>query len=167
MKRRGADAERLLEKQGIPPQLLSDGGGKIARQQAWRFLHDAEHKEGFENLGFLQGDSFAVSELGAVGTAIQQAKTLKDAIETFCRLLPTIADGNVARLVQGESLSWFVVCSNDFDTNMRAADHFTVLPLRAIIRLAAGPSWRPEAMRLLTNPHPTLNKLPDTADIET
>ena len=166
MKRRGADTERLLENQGIPPEIVAQGGGKIARQQAWRFLYAAEHKEAFDNLGFLQGDSFAVSELGDVGNAIQRAKTLKDAIETFCRLLPTIADGNVAKLVQGDHLSWLVVYSSDFDTNMRAADHFTILPLRAIIRLAAGPDWRPEKIRLLTDPHPALRTLPDTADID-
>ena len=166
MKRRGADTERLLENQGIPPEIVAEGGGKITRRQAWRFLHAAEHKKGFDNLGFLQGDSFGVSELGDVGNAIQRAKTLKDAIETFCKLLPTIADGNVARLVQGDQLSWLVVYSSDFDTNIRAADHFTILPLRAIIRLAAGPDWRPEKIRLLTDPHPALRSLPDTADIE-
>ena len=167
MKRRGAEVDRLLEKHRIPPELVVQGGGKVARRQAWKFLYEAEINEGFDTLGFLQGDPFHISELGAVGQAIQRAPTLKDAINTFCQLLPTIADGNTATLIPGEELSWLVVYARDFDRNMRAADHFTILPLRAIIRLAAGPQWRPEAMRLLTGPHPALQNLPDTADIRT
>jgi AraC-like DNA-binding protein len=135
--------------------------------QVWRLCAEVERREGFDALGFLQGDPYSIAEFGSVGAALQQAVTLQDAIETFCTLLPTIADANTAHLVRGEELSWFVVRSARFQYEFSALDHYTILPLREIIRLAAGPDWRPEKIRLLTSPKPALDKLPDTADIET
>jgi hypothetical protein len=167
MESRGVPTERYLERQRIAPALAASGVGTIARLQAWRLCAEVERKEGFDALGFLQGDPYSIADLGSVGAALQQAVTLQDAIETFCTLLPTIADDNSAHLIRGEELSWFVVRCTRFQYEFSVLDHYTILPLREIVRLAAGPDWRPEKIRLLTGPKPALDRLPDTAEIET
>ena len=132
----------------------------------WRFLSTVEKREGFETLGFLEGDPYSIDDLGAVGASLQQAVTLQDAIETFCRLLPTIADDNKAKLIRGNELSWLIIGCERFDNTAPAADHYTVLPLREIIRLAAGPEWRPDKISFLTGPNPALDSFTETGDIE-
>lgn len=166
MEQRGVLADRYLERHRIPPELVVEANGKITRRQAWEFLKDAERREGFASLGFLQGDRFRLTELGPLADAIHRAVTLKDAIDTFCRLLPTVVDGNTAHLVVGGTTSWFMIDSFGFDHSAAPADHFTILPLQEIVRLAAGPAWRPKTMRFITGAAPGLEELECTHGIE-
>ena len=156
---RGIPADRYLKRQRISPEQVAMGSGKILRVSAWSFFKEVEYREGFESLGFLEGDPYSITDLGAFGAALQAAVTLRDAIETFCRLMPSLADDNKARLIEGPDQSWLVCRTDRFDRTAHASDHYTILILREVIRLAAGADWRPEKIRFLSESKEALDKI--------
>jgi len=149
---RGIPVARYLERQYIPPEMVMDSDAKIIKRQAWRFFEDVERCEGLVSLGFLDGDKTSIGSLGSLGQSLLKAVTLKDAIDTFSRLLSLFAEGNTCRLQQGGDLSWLFCYTQGLDRTARVSDHYTIVILREVIRLAAGPEWEPPKMWLYSHP---------------
>lgn len=149
--RRGIPTARYLERRYIPPELVASGDAKIIKRQAWRFFEDVERHEGIASLGFLDGDPTNVHGLGSLGQALLRAVTLKDAIDTFSRLVPSFAEGNSCWLQQGKETSWLCCRTRDLARSARVADHYTIVILREVIRLAAGADWEPSRIWLYSD----------------
>ena len=164
---RGIDADGYLEGQYIPPEMVASGEGKIIKKQAWKFFNEVERREGIDTLGFLGGDDYSIQDLGSLGSSLQEAVTLKDAIDTFSYLIWSFAEGNSIWLQQGAIYSWLCCRTEMFDHRVRAADHHTILILREIIRLAAGPHWQPDEIWLCSEPSNALRKLPGFSSVKT
>ena len=153
---RSIESGRYLWNHHISPESVSSGTGKILKRQMYRFFEDVAYKEGIGTLGMLAGDSYPISELGPVGSAVLNSATLKEAIDTFALLLPSVAEGNTIRLAWGPTTSW-LCCRTDFlERADRIPDHTTVLVLREIIRLVAGAAWQPGEIRFYTEPDPAI-----------
>jgi len=166
MQRRGIDADRYLESQRIPPAQVAAGEGKIIKRQAWRMFHEVQRREGLDSLGFLDGDPFGIDDLGELGSILRQSPTLNDAIETFARLIPSFAEGNTVRLVQGPEISWLYCHTDGLDPEARVPDHFTIVVLCAVIRMAAGPEWRPEKVHFQSAVTRASQRTPLVGDLE-
>jgi AraC-like DNA-binding protein len=167
LERRGIGADRYLECQGIPPELVAAGRGKIFKRKAWDFLADVSKREGIETLGVLDGDAFSCDELGALGDSLQQAVTLQDAIDTFRRLVTTFAEGNTVWIERGPEISWLCSRTSRLDPAAHVPNDFSLLVLVALVRMVAGPDWRPLALRCQTQPTRTGRELADFSDLET
>lgn len=149
--RRGIPTARYLEKRYIPPELVTSYDAKIIKRQVWRFFEDVERHEGIASLGFLDGDPTNIVELGPLGQTLLKAVTLKDAIDTFSRLVPSFAEGNSCWLQQGKETSWLCVRTRDMARSARVADHYSTIILREVIRLAAGADWEPSRIWLYSD----------------
>ncbi len=149
--RRGLPTARYLEKCRIPPELVTSYDAKIIKRQAWRFFEDVAQREGIASLGFLDGDPTDIHELGPLGQALLQSVTLKDAIDTFSRLVPSFAEGNSCWLRQGKETSWLCLRTRDMARSARVADHYSIVILREVIRLAAGADWAPTQISLYSD----------------
>ena len=137
LERRGIGADRYLECQGIPPELVAAGRGKIFKRKAWDFLADVSKREGIETLGVLDGDAFSCDELGALGHSLQQAVTLQDAIDTFRRLVTTFAEGNTVWIERGPEISWLCSRTSRLDPAAHVPNDFSLLVLVALVRMVA------------------------------
>ncbi len=164
---RGINADRLLERQRIPPELVASGSGKIIKQQAYRFFDEVERREGLRTFGLLDGDPYSLDNLGVIGQRLLQAVTLLDAIETLARLVESYAEGNIVWLERGAEISWLCCNAPLLERHDRIADQCSIMPLVEVIRLAAGAQWRPQQVRFYSLPTRTLEAIPLIADIET
>lgn len=165
--RRSLDSAKYLERQHIPPELVASGSGKITRRQVWRFFSDIVRTEGIETIGFLDNDPYSISYLGPAGAAVNQAVTLRDAIQTFCMMISRITASNTAWLEEGPNHSWLCCRGEDLTEQEFPTDHFTVMALAEIVRLTAGPEWRPTAVRLHTGQNRALDQAELVGDVET
>ena len=151
LNRRGIPADRYLEQSRISPELVASGDGMIVKKQAWHFFEDVERREGIPSLGFLDGDTISIDDLGSLGRTLQRAVTLKDAIDTFVRLVPAFAEGNNCWLQREKEVSWLWCSTRGLARSARVADHYTIVVLREVIRLAASGDWEPSAIRLYSD----------------
>jgi len=166
LKNQGIATDRLLEEQQIPPELVAEGSGHIAKRQAWRFFAEVSRSEGIGSLGFLCGDRFTIGDLGSLGQALSSAVTLKDAIGTFSRLVSTFAQGNTVRLDQGAERTWLSCHTERLGPTDFVPDDFTIVVLTGLIRLATGPAWRPQALRFQTAPSDCRKPSAEFSDLE-
>ena len=166
MQQRGLEVERYLEQQWISPAQVDAGEGKIIKRQAWKMFQEVQRREGLESLGFLEGDSFSVDDLGELGSILRQSPTLQDAIDTFSQLIPSFAEGNTVWLERGPVISWLCCRTDGLDLEARVPDHFTIVVLSSLIRMAAGPRWRPEKVRFQSAFTRAVDKVPLVGDLE-
>lgn len=139
--------------------------GYIVKRQAWNFFKDVEKREGLFEFGFLDGDTYTIDDLGEIGVALQQAVTLKDAIDTFSKLVRDFAEGNVIQLVQGLKKSWLLCYTEKQDRTIHAADQHSILILRQVIRCAAGLQWQPDEVKYLSTPMPQFKIMEELSDV--
>jgi AraC-like DNA-binding protein len=163
LRTRNIYVNQYLESHLIPPESVAWGTGQILKQQLYRFFEDVAQSEGIEGLGFLDGDPYPLSGLGPLGDALRRTVTLHDSIDTFARLLPIVAEGNLIRLIIGNKTSWLCCITKDLPRTACIADHSSVLVLREVIRLATHPTWQPEHIKLFTEPLPVGEILPELA----
>lgn len=166
LERRCLDADKYLEKQFIPPEMVAAGNGLITRRQAWRFFGDIVRNEGVETIGFLDDDPYSISNLGPIAPALRLAVNLRDAMDTFGTMISRITSANTVWLEESPEQSWFCCRGEGLTSEEYPTDHFTVMALAEIVRLAAGPKWRPTAYRLHTGHTRALDRAALVADVE-
>lgn len=164
--KRNIPAEKYLERNHIPPALVHSGKGKILKKQAYRFFSDIAQKEGLKAFGLLEGDTFDLNDLGLINKALQQAVALKDAIGTFISLIPSVAEGNEVWLKWGKDISWLYCRTRNLMRTDFVPDQTTILTLRALIRLTAGPDWQPPKVHFFSQEVPVFDNLPEWSGSE-
>ena len=164
--KRGIPAERYLQQHHIPIELLGSEDGKIFKRQAYGFFRDAAENEGLPTFGLLDGAPNSIRDLGVLGQATLQAETLRDGLLTFAELLTMVAEGNHVWLEQGPELSWIYCRTYDLRRTDYVPDHTSILALREVVRLAAGPDWQPPVVSFYTQPVADIAKLEDFATTE-
>ncbi|MDH3600102.1 MAG: AraC family transcriptional regulator [Candidatus Tectomicrobia bacterium] len=141
----GAKAERYLDRLRIPGEMVSSGG-KIAKKQCHDFLLNVAQSERCDEVGFAAYQSFQLSDLGGIATAMASAKTVKEALEIFTRLANDAYEGNeYALTTDGRTAR---LCFHDHDyvsPGYIYSHHVTLMAYHKIIRAVADESWRPQS----------------------
>ncbi len=159
LRRRGIDADRYLERNGIPPQFIELPYAPLPkRRRLWAFLDDVEKSEGIDTLGFLLGDEVDFTDVGPFGYQLTQSATLLDALKVAHHNVSNYAQENSIRLEREGDKAW-ILCES-YRKTCRPADHGTLNFIIQLVRLAAGADWRPRKARLQTGPTPGLETLP-------
>jgi len=107
-------------------------------------------REDIGSLGFLDGDPISIADLGSLGAVLQDAVTLKDALQTFARLVPQFAEGNVVWMERDAERTWLYCHTERLDPAAFVPDDFTVRLLVELIRMAGGSDWLPLEMGFQT-----------------
>ena len=150
LNKRGIQAERYLKRHSIPIELIGTERGKVFKRQAYGFFRDVAEKEGLPGFGFLDGDNYSIDDLGILGQATLQASTFKEGLQVFYSLLPAVAEGNHLWLEEGSELSWLWCRTYGLERADYVPDHTTILALRALLRVVAGPDWQPPMVHFYT-----------------
>ena len=150
--KRGVPAERYLKRHHIPIELIDSEHGRIFKRQAYGFFRDVAQYEGLAGFGFLDGDPYSIDDLGMLGQATLQAATLKEGLLIFSRLLASVAEGNQLWLEEGPEFSWVWCRTVGLKRTDYVPDHTTILVLRALVRVGAGPDWQPTKVYFYTRP---------------
>ena len=84
----GTPIDRELRRARLPTLIEELPDSYIGTDLAFRFIEKCAHAEGIDNIGFEAGWRLSYNDFGSVlKDALQQAPTLKTAIETFSRLI--------------------------------------------------------------------------------
>lgn len=153
----GVSAEHLLSEVKLPVSALQTPESLLPFKQVTEFYAAAARKTGCEQFGLLVGQRTSIAHLGAYGRLLSQSLTLHDAINKGIHMVPTYTSGERFWLEEHGDQIW--ICRRFVDTldrNMQHADHFSVMVIINLIRMAAGPQWRPNQIFLQTSLNPGL-----------
>lgn len=163
--RLGRSIAPLLAGVGLPATALASPDLLVPTAAAARLLRNAARREGIDAFGALAGGACGLEALGVFGTTICAAPTLRDALRV------AVAD---RRLFSSSSRLWLsrqgadVALCHAFPTRgdplWRQAEHYVLRLLVEVLRLGAGPTWRPPRVQLQTPDWPALRSVDVFAD---
>lgn len=142
----GAPTERLLTQARLSPDALDRPGALFPLHQGMRFLDDAARKQGISNIGLVVGRQTRVGDLSPLGRLLSPAMTLNEAI--------TLLVGVIGLFNSALELSLLCCLDKAFFSHRLAVGAeadvslFTLMLMIDLVRLAAGPRWRPQAIHV-------------------
>lgn len=161
----GFSAEPLLITAKLPVSALNTPELLLPFKQVTDFYAEAARREGGEQLGLLVGQRTQVTSLGAYGRLLNQSLTLHDAIQTGIHMSATYTSGERFWLEEQGEKVW--LCRDFVDGlngGLRFAEHFSIMVIINLIRMAAGSQWRPQEVHLETPAAPGLNTFEPLSD---
>ena len=148
----GAPVEPLMENARLSPQLLGWPEAVFPLHQGLEFIEAAANSQGVENLGLIVGQRTRIADLRDLEQLLSPSMTLRAALVLLVRTISLYNSGEVLALCCRSDQA---ILSHDFRfreaAGRRHGDVFTLMVIIDVIRLAAGPGWRPEAVSLCTS----------------
>jgi AraC-like DNA-binding protein len=157
LKEIGAPVPRLLSAVKLPIAVCDDPEALIPLHQGCHFLEQAARSQGIAQFGAQVGQQARLAELGAFGRLICGSFTLYEAITTVARLIATHNSGECLWLsVRGEQARLCHRYVASLDRGRQQAEHYALMYLLQLIRLAGGDDWRPAEIHFETGAAPGL-----------
>ena len=145
----GAPVERWLAESKIPTAALEAPERPVPLALVLDLAERAARAEGADSLGLDVGRHAAAESLGSYGSLLAQCPTLYDRVQTACRQLSRLNNYVSMRLERNDgSASLHAHFDVVREPGLRHAEDFTLMLILEAIGRAAGPGWRPEAIRL-------------------
>lgn len=161
----GSPVEKLLAKAKLPVSALHTPEALLPFKQVMEFYAAAAHHEGEQHFGLLVGQRTQIADLGAYGRLLCQSSTLQDAINKGVHMIPTYTSGEQFWLEEyGDQISICRRFLGGFAPGSCYADHFSVMVIINLIRMAAGVEWRPREIHLETQPMQGLARFEPLSD---
>jgi hypothetical protein len=147
----GAPVERMLVRAALPPWVLTDPEALIPASGTARLLTQAAKSEGIDNLGLLAGQEASIESLGVFGRLIRRQRTLGQALEATVRNHRTFSsNGHMWLTRRGDQVLLAQAFANSPDEGWLQASHYILMLMLGIVRLGAGPTWRPSEVQFQT-----------------
>ena len=152
----------FLATAGLPPWIATEAASEalIPGTSPARLLGAALRHADIPNLGLTVGERTDIEILGTFGRLIRSAPTLGAALESAVRYSTTITSNRPLRLrPRGDRVDLCMSVADRFDPRdvaWQQDNHFCLGLMIAVVRLAAGPSWRPAEVHLQTDEAPGL-----------
>lgn len=157
LRRIGSPPGRLLVSSGLPERILDDPEGLVPTAGTVRFLDCAAKREGIEALGLLAGQERHVDVLGVLGRMLCASPTLGDALRVQIENHHAFSShGRIWLRPSGDQLQLCQSFSSGFDDTWAQADHYLMMILVGLLRLGAGPEWRPAQVQFQTRERRTV-----------
>ena len=114
---------------------------------------------GCRTFGLEMGKALAVKQFGTTGRQICQAPTVYGAMQRFRRLLRADQTGRRLKIIEGPDEIW--LCRDDCGVHFgpggsggsgeAAMEQLALMMMVRVVRLGAGPRWRPDAVMVKHN----------------
>jgi AraC-like DNA-binding protein len=145
----GVNVQRHLERAGVPLRAFDRPEALVPLHQARAFLRDVARSQGMETMGFDIGRAAALEDLGAFGTTVRRAPTVRMLLESLLLAVPSYNSGARWWLEpRGETVRLCHTFVGPREDAFAQAEQFTVALVLATLRLAGGPGWAPSAVQL-------------------
>lgn len=145
----GAPCERLLEAARLSPHVVHRPDALFPLHQGLKFIDHAALSQGVENLGMLVGQQTRIMDLADLGRLLSPEMTLSAALALFIKVISLYSSGEQLALSnRGDKAVFSHAFRFGEAMGRRHGDFFTLMLMIDIIRLAAGPGWRPSAVWL-------------------
>jgi AraC-like DNA-binding protein len=150
----GACVERLLARARVPVWARTNPEMLIPTRAVGRLLAEGARAEGIEDLGLLAGDKARIEHLGVFGRLIRRSPTLGEALRHLMIDYPMFSsNGRIWLEPRGKEVELclaFIDKIDKHDDGWRQTNHYVLMLMLDIVRLAGGSSWRPTEVRLQT-----------------
>jgi hypothetical protein len=146
LERVGIRRDRLLATAKLPPWITTEREALIPGTSPARLLGAALQHADIPNLGLTVGERTDIEALGIFGRLIRSAPTLGAALESAARYSTTITSNRRCGSVAGGPVEFCMTVVDRFDPRdvaWQQDNQFCLGLMIAVVRLAAGPSWRP------------------------
>ena len=146
VERAGIDPASLVARCRLPACVLTDAELLIPTASLGRLL-DAAARHGDDAIGALAGQAADIATLGTFGRLIRGAPTLGEALEAIVQHHPAFnSSGRVWVDSHGADVELCQVFTN-VDERWRQTAFYVLTLMVNVVRLAAGPAWRPLAAK--------------------
>ncbi len=145
----GTSPERLLRRLNMPMWHDCQPDGFVPLSHTHTLMHHGARAVGAETFGARVMEHVPFQRMGAVGKLIAAAPTVYQALETAIRRLPTHATSRRWWFAEGRDEVWF--CRGGdcvFDVGEGQMIQYALTGVVQVVRLAAGPGWRPSKVRV-------------------
>ena len=160
LERVGIARDRLLATAKLPPWITTEREALIPGTSPARLLGAALRHADIPNLGLTAGERTDIEALGIFGRLIRSAPTLGAALESAARYSTTITSNRPLWVrPRGDRVDFCMTVLDRVDPRdvaWQQDNHFCLGLMIAVVRLAAGPSWRPAEVHLQTDEAPGL-----------
>lgn len=158
--RLGRSIVPLLGSVGLPATALASPDLLVPTVAAARLLRNAARREGIDAFGALAGGGCGLEALGVFGTTICAAPTLRDALRIAVAERRLFSSSSRLWLrEQGADVKLCHAFATGGDPVWRQAEHYVLRLLVEVLRLGAGPAWRPPRVQLQTPEWPVLRSV--------
>ncbi len=155
LERLGASPEDVLAQARLPMWHLYDPEDLIPTSHIYALMDQAAQSLGNPTFGLRVGADNGLATLGTLGRLIASAPTIHHAFETSCRLIHAHSSAARNWLAEGGDEVWF--CRNRLHgpkAGRRQMEQCILMQLIDHVGMAAGPSWRPDAVCLQMHEDP-------------
>lgn len=156
----GVRRDRILSAAELPSWVADDAEALIPGASPARLFRAASRHVDVANLGLTAGERTEIEALGTYGRLVRNAPTLGAALETAVRWSGTITSNRPLQLrPRGDQVEFCMTVADRFDPRDAAwqqDNHFCLGLMIGVVRLAAGPDWRPAEVKLWTDEAPGL-----------
>lgn len=142
----GAPVERLLAQSHLSPDAISRPGALIPLHLGLRFVEAAVRREGIKDLGLIVGRRTRIGDLAPLGQLLSPTMTLGQAIAllaTVIGLFNSALELTLLCCMEKALFSHRLALGCEADPNL-----FILMLMIDVVRLAAGPRWRPDAIHV-------------------
>jgi AraC-like DNA-binding protein len=147
--RSGAAIGDLLAEASLPTWALAREESLFPFHRITHFLEAAARRTGMKHLGLLAGQQASIEDLGFAGRLMRQMPTLDEGLTTAFALASAFSSGERSWLVRDGDRA--ELCRQYLDrpeTTYQQADQYALGLSITMLRLAAGPAWTPDHVRL-------------------
>jgi AraC-like DNA-binding protein len=142
----GAPVERLLTQAHLSPDTLSRPRTLFPLHLGLRFVEAAARREGIKDLGLIVGRRTRIGELAPLGRLLSPEMTLGQAIALLVSVIGLFNSALELTLLccmEKALFSHRLALVSEADPNL-----FILMLMIDVVRLAAGPRWRPDAVHV-------------------
>ena len=159
--------DRLIEKACLRMWHYEDPQTLIPGVHYYRLYGAAARAFGSECFGGLLPEILPIRSYGVVGTKIARTLTVYDAVRTASAVMSQITNVAAYRPCEDdERFWWFRQRYQDADAGLRQLELASIAYMIDIVRLDAGPDWRPEAIVFQSDAIPGVERLEQFADAD-
>jgi len=156
----GAPTERLLSEAGLPAWTLTEPDALVPAAAGARLLGAAAHEVGLRDVGLRAGRDADIESLGLYGRLIRRSATVREAVETILHHHRFFSsNGRLWLDADGDDVAFRQAFTAKFDgmnEGWQQANHYVLMMMLGVLRLGAGPGWRPARVHLQTGPSAAL-----------
>ena len=146
-----APVDRLLDRAHLPRWVMMHPEGLVPTVSAPRLMAEATRTLGIADIGIRAAEAAPIETLGTFGRLIRRSHTLGEAVETTIRHHPSYSSNGRMWLVdRGDDVEFCQAFVSRWDADWAPASHYILTLMIQVVRLAAGPDWRPAEVRLQT-----------------
>lgn len=155
LRHRGVSVERLLAAADLPPRVMSGPEALIPATSGLRLLAAAARETDVPNFGFTTGERTSLSAYGVFGRLLRTEPTVGGALAAAVRYGGMLTSVGSTWLRSREDRVEFCLADrtgcDPGDPAWQQMTQFAVGVMLAVVRLGAGPHWRPRDVHFQTD----------------